>query len=942
MEKKIPYPQSVHLFGHSRAWYVFDHREDPLFDMPEHLADQVFRVIFCRPLSGHYFEILVSEQFPKGSYVHLGQALRKLGPQRFCACVLHGRNHGAHLLFWDGIVAQQFYHLDLDFTQIGQFDRSVITHLAAYDEQALDRVFPLLQGKQMGDRFQAMLTQHLSLIECKSAVAYNALIDFTLKIVFLLFVQRKGWLNFDPFYLASQMERCAGKGLSIVQAFLRPLFARLEGHDAACMISLGDLPQLGGGMFVFNNADIPSISNGWCLELYQKLMGHFSFSLFEGDCQSKIVGISPEILGHVFENLLDSDERKQTGTFFTPPDMAEKQVRASFDAYFANPAFKDASAYVTALHDLRVLDPACGSGTFLVAAYREILARRLQNAPLRERYNGRLFALKREVVTRNLLGIDLNPMAVRLTEVRLWLHMIQDLEVSDPNLAPQLPSLQHHLRPGDFLQQYVPNMPHKIRDWPKFAMLEKLRRKFPRTGGRRRSGLLKHIHRLENELASYLLDREDAPQRDALRERFAQGSLPGVEGVDRREELGKVRWSARPEMHHHMLFCDVFLRGGFDLILGNPPWLSAVKVGQKRRAHIMSWQPHFAGLKMSGRADLSLYFLTSALSRLRPNGHLSLLLPGKFLQAGYAGSLRQYLLRHTRLDFLFDFGIDQRVVFKADTFPLVIGLSNTRPEPGDQVAVEIVSKGQQKVLQRSQGTLADQNGCWVLERGETQHVPDGAVLLGEKVSIHRGVVTNAKRWFVFAEKPAGFHPEHLQPLLRGRDIQNHRLSLSHWIYWPFANPNWRDQQTEKESRWLQGSGKLRRDRFGIKLPYTERELPAWVLIWPYLCSEFRVALIPAEQWVPDQTCYYIGFSSFAEAYRYFAFLNSEQAQRQLLQIAQRGKDRFFFFYAKTCRNLVLPDDFERHPLVVPMQERAYLPQEGRGLWQNAEMIKEAS
>lgn len=946
MENALPYPQSIHLFGHARAWYPFSHREDPRFEMPDHLDDQVFRIVFCRTLAGHYFEVLVSEQFPKGSYLHIGKALRCLGPQRFCVSILHGRNHGAHLLFWDGKGAQQFYHLDLDFTQMGQFDRGIVTHLASYDADVFERIFALLQGREMGEQFQLMLRKHLSVIKCKSTESYHALIDFVLKLVFLLFVQRKGWLNFDPFYLSNQMERCARKGISIVQALFRPMFAHLEGHDSKCLVPLGDLPRLGGGMFAFRHELLPLLSNGWCLELYQKLLSYFSFSLFEGDAQSKIVGIGPEILGHVFENLLDPDERKQTGTFFTPPEVAEKQVQAAFNAYFSASHVKDETDYLAALRSLRILDPACGSGTFLVAAYRQILARRLEAAPLRERYNGRLFALKREIVTTNLFGIDLNPMAVRLAEVRLWLHMIQDLEVGDPRAAPQLPSLQHHLRAGDFLSQFVPNRPDRARTWPKFPMLEKLRRKFPRASGNSRMGLLKHMQRLESELADYLIEREDAPKREALRQQFGQLVLPGLstarhDGKGR----GKLKLAARPGVGHHVLFCDVFLKGGFDLIVGNPPWLSAVQIGRERRQHISSWQPPTPGFRLNGRADLSLYFLAACLPRLREGGHLSFLIPGKFLSAAYAASLRNYLLREMRVDYLYDYGVDQRMLFKADTFPLVVGLTRAKPQAHDAIAVEVFSKQWSQTLTRLHADLADAGGNWILQRTlpalmspeRQQGMP-----LGERVRIQRGIVTNAKRWFVFDEKPAGFLPAHTKPLVRGRDIQPGRLTLKHWIYYPFESPEWSASLTKKETNWLKASRKCRLEGSNWRLPYSSRHFEEWLLVWPYLAPEWRVALLRKDDWVPDQTCYYIGFREFAEAYRYFAFFNSVEANQQLKRIADRGKDRFFFFYAKTCAQLMLPPDFERHPLSIPDQACDLMPQHGRNLWLPGCEMEEAS
>ena len=90
--------------------------------------------------------------------------------------------------------------------------------------------------------------------------------------------------------------------------------------------------------------------------------------------------------------------------------------------------------------------------------------------------------------------------------------------------------------------------------------------------------------------------------------------------------------------------------------------------------------------------DLSIYFLLASIKLLSQGGHLSFLLPGKMLQAKYAHSVREYLCRNFQLNYLFDFGLDQNFVFRADTFPLVLGMTRAALEPSP-ITVERHGKG---------------------------------------------------------------------------------------------------------------------------------------------------------------------------------------------------------------------------------------------------------
>ncbi len=935
MQDPICSPQSERLFqGRGLQWRFIDRADWPRLSIPDHLDDQVFRVLFAHTPAACYFEALVSEQFPKDAYAYLGKGASRLAASTAVVSVVHQRSSSAHLIFWRRRDTGQFHHMDIDHCRLSRFDQRVCERLADPRADALDQLFQLLEGQKLkGRAFFKTLQKRLREIECPNRDAYHALVDLALKLIFLIFVQRKGWLNFDPYYLEHKMTRCRESGLSVVRCFFKPLFARLEGGRCAETISLGELPRLGGGMFLFRPEHLPPIPNDWCLKLYRTLVSQHSFSLFEAREDRNVVGVSPEALGYVFENLLLRDDRKKQGVFYTPAAVAQKQARSAIDAYLShNCPPGDKACLRRLLTRIRVLDPSCGSGAYLMAAFQTLLKLRLSLTPKHERYNGKLYALKRSIVLENLFGVDINPMAVRLAEVRLWLNMIQDLEIAEPAKAPALPSLQHHLRPGDFLSQHAPGDPNWIRAWPKHARLEALRKKFPTCAAAKRQATLKHIHRLERELGEHLRQRERHQAGAAAKASLAQATLPGCRPAKASRSRDRAR-EAQPAQAH-VMFSRAMLDGGFDLILGNPPWLSASRLPAPQKTRILQRLLPPAGMALNGQVDLSLYFLAAALRLLKPNGHLGFLLPGKLLQARFAAGARHFLINRRRIDYLFDYGVDQGLVFRGDTFPLALGVSALTPRAEDRTRIERHGKNSFRSFELRQRDLAACSDIWPLgdaaQMAMFARTRDWPKLGDEPLRIERGVTTGAKRLFTFRQKPAGVPDDRFRPLLRGRDIRPNQVAPSAWLYWPFDDgPRWFAQTNRAERGLWRRAGRFQGEA-PPKLGYGPRVFGPWLVAWKYLAKRWTAALYQGA-WIPDQTVYFISFADFETALRYAVYFNTDAASDYLASIAERGKDRCRFYYAHTCGQLVLPPDLFERPIAAPEPRNLWTPAELREL-----------
>ncbi len=928
MKAPLRSPQNRFIFGDHRTWTCITAEERAVFAFPAHLSDQIFTIHCARTPVALLFELTVSEQCPKDTYTRIAQCLAKLPAEYLIVSIGHARNAGTHLMFHRHRQPQVFHHLDLDPTHPSPFDLELIQGLHRPSPRRLGALFEMIDRQALSQSFFTTLRRQLRALPSTSQTAYYATVDLLLKLIFLIFVQRKGWLNFDPYYLETKMAACHGRGLSITNCLFKPLFATLEGLPCASLFSLGVLPRLGGGLFHFRPELLPRLDNDWILGLHTTLVSQYSFSLLEAVDGRRVLGISPEVLGNVFENLLIDEDRKNQGTFYTPMATAERQVRAALTAWRRHHC-PDEASWCAALPDLRILDPSCGSGTYLVAAFGVLVQERLAFRPEAERFNGKLFALKKEIVLNNLYGVDIQPMAIKLAEVRLWLNMIQDLEIADPALAPALPNLRHHLRPGDFLARHLPASASQVQRWPKYAQLESVRRLFPESSTKSRPAYLRQLYRLEQELEDWLAAQGDRNERERVKEARRQLALPGQEGFA--EEV-TFEPTARTSALLHVVFSQVFLEGGFHLIVGNPPWLRSSGIGPTQKAQILARLQTPTGLRLEGQVDLSLYFTAAALSLLKPTGHLSFLLPAKVLNARYAAALRAWTMRHATVDYLHDYGIDHHFLFQAATFPLALGLTLAPAPPHHRVAIERFGKEQRQSYELTQSQIGESRGIWLLERPPGPDMTVWPCLSELPPTIARGIVTGAKRHLTFDQPPAELGPDLLQPLLRGRDIQPGRVEPAGWIFWPFAlGADWFDQLSPHLRHWLTNTGQLQRSGSRAWLAYRPRPLGHWVLVWKYLAKNWDVALVRGHGWVPDQTTYYMNFNDFSTAYRYFAYFHSAQAQQWLRAVAERGKDRHFFYYAHTVGSLPVPPDLTTKPLTVPA-EREIMPLEGKGLW----------
>jgi type I restriction-modification system DNA methylase subunit len=476
------------------------------------------------------------------------------------------------------------------------------------------------------DLFDDLCRRHSNLPPLDLLPLAQTILD---RILFCAFAEKRGLIRRDTLVRAIDSSNDYDPDWTRWKA-LRGVF---DGVDRGNPI-LG-LPALNGGLFRKDEAiDSLEVGDDIC-ERFKEIAAYD----FAED-------VSVEVLGHIFEqSVSDLEElraeasegrfedtqrkpskRRATGVFYTPSfitrflvdltlgETFNERREAAFASIYSKgvrtTTDRDLEAwglYRESLRSLRVIDPACGSGAFLIAAF-EALEReydRVNRAMARLR-GGQIevFDLTTSVLNENLFGLDLNGESVEITKLSLWLKTAR----RDHSLT----YLDRNIRRGNSVVDDARVDPYAF-DW-----------KAGRT-------------------AETLLER---PASDAQ-----------AKAID-------ARW-----------------REGFDVALGNPPYVRHELLG-RFKSH---WHGRF--VTYDGVADLFVYFFERGISELKPGGRLGFIVSNKWLRAGYAEKLRAWLASRTLIERIADFG-HAPIFPDADAFPCIITVR--KPMEGETVPADHV------------------------------------------------------------------------------------------------------------------------------------------------------------------------------------------------------------------------------------------------------------
>ncbi|KPK07640.1 MAG: hypothetical protein AMS20_02375 [Gemmatimonas sp. SG8_28] len=664
-----------------------------------------------------------------------------------------------------------------------------------------------------------------------------------LRMLFLYFVQAKGWLAGDPRYLRSLLDRTLASGGDFHRRALDPLFfgtlnVPLEARQAPVGM---DIPYLNGGLFRRHPAERrlthTYFPDELWIDVFEQLFDRYHFCVHEA---RRVDAVAPDMLGRVFERLMDGDERSKTGSFFTPEDIVHSVVREALTAALSRPGrlapdeatqVMDRGSLTAELRTragavvarLRILDPAVGSGAFLLGALEALtdIGMHLTPGTIERRWS-----LRRRLLRDNLFGIDLNPIAVRLAELRLWLAVVaDDPSTTVPAIAP-LPNLDGVIRQGNtLLDPLGAARAHAVFPAAATAALtrrvaEARMRLFDARGPEVRTlneDLRRHELTLGRELlaratrscTAALADLESAAEsRDLFGERNRLPPAQQTRLRALRDDLGALERATAslddggvPFFSFEIHVPDVLEAGGFDLVIGNPPWVRAERIAPRDRAEL---RQRFRLWRASDNRgfrhlpDLAVAFVERALELVAPGGVVALLLPSKVASADYASELRQHLATSVTITSLHRISDQEAAGFGATTYPLALIARADPPHPTHAVR-----------LARSSADLLSQHqlarpGPWILvpdrTRDAIESLRSSGRPLADVATPHLGVKTGVDGLLVGEPlEPAGrtmrvrsllggmvtLERQVLRPAVRGRDVRPFAVAASRVVLWAY-------------------------------------------------------------------------------------------------------------------------------------------------------------
>ncbi|GCA85566.1 modification methylase PaeR7I [Microcystis aeruginosa NIES-2522] len=480
------------------------------------------------------------------------------------------------------------------------------------------------------------------------------------------------------------------------------------------------------------------------------------------------------MLGKVFEELVTG--RHESGSYYTPKPIVSFMCREALKGYLSSKLtsenkeaielfideynainLKNPEAVLETLKQVKVCDPACGSGAYLLGMLHELLDLRQCLFATKGIDYKTVYQRKLEIIETNIYGVDIDPFAVNIARLRLWLSLAVEYEGDNP---PPLPNLKFKIETGDSLTAPNPQGSGMVRE--------------------------EFIHRFREAKAKYLRahlgsDKQSLEQEiNEVKKQIAlltHGSASVI--ASDKEAISKgFDWVVE--------FAEVLAEGGFDIQVANPPYV--------RQELIKDLKPTLKQVYpevYTGTSDLYCFFYARALQLLKTGGMLAFISSNKWFRAKYGEKLRKHIADTCQVRSITDFG--ELPVFESAAVLVMIFLAQKQSDIKLNTQFTQVQSLESpypdiKTVINEQGTILPNNSLngknWLLSDSTTASLINkmsaAGIPLGEYVNekIYWGIKTGfnqafvidgAKRAELIAKDPKS--AEIIKPLAVGDDVR---------------------------------------------------------------------------------------------------------------------------------------------------------------------------
>lgn len=632
------------------------------------------------------------------------------------------------------------------------------------------------------------------------------------RIVFLYFIQKKGWLavkqgkkwgegNAD--YLYDLFKNSKQKDDFYARELVPLFFNRLNNEDSENTAREERFPYLNGGLF--DDTQDKKYNKLYLDEqIFERMFEHFNnynFTIYEDAPDEHTVAVDPEMLGHIFENLLE--DNKDKGAFYTPKEIVHYMCKESLIQYLNvkllivnegqvinnlqlttnnyeltirkiiqqqelsedEKQFAEKNAYkiIDALEQVKICDPAIGSGAFPMGLLQEIFNAQIYLQELKGFKKGVTDAdIKKHIIEESIYGVDIDAGAVDIARLRFWLSLVVDEEVPQP-----LPNLDFKIVCANTLIPLgkLSGLDMEAKASLAVKELEKIRHDFFNVSSESKLNLERQFKKVQTDLLS-------------LRELTTKDNY---EVYTKLYEFSPFDFESLPCSWFDPWW--MFGVKSFDIVIGNPPYVQL----QKNSGNLSKQYEKVKYKTFERTGDIYSLFYEKGWQMLKPKGVLSFITSNKWMRAGYGESTRKFFAEHTNPVLLIDFAGQK--VFENATVDVNILMFTKDKNQHKTLACIVKEKvlNNLSVFVRQAGNVCSFNTAdsWVILSDIEQRIKQkieriGTPLKDWDIQINYGIktgfneafiITGEQRKALIEQDPKS--DEIIRPILRGRDIKRY-------------------------------------------------------------------------------------------------------------------------------------------------------------------------
>ena len=633
------------------------------------------------------------------------------------------------------------------------------------------------------------------------------------RLVFLQFLQKKGWLGVpvnkewgsgDSEFIQTLFAECKDKDHFIdheLESLFTDLNTEREGNLGTPSTGGGRgrlIPYLNGGLFERDATDETAFPLP--AKYMQSLLDFFAsynFTIDENDPDDAEVGVDPEMLGRIFENLLE--DNKDKGAFYTPKEIVSYMCCESLIAYLQtdieDEATKEAIRQFVTTHDVNTLgtndkfrqqvdealknvkicDPAIGSGAFPMGLLKELFQCRTVLEGITQ---SKAAEIKKHIIQQNIYGVDIEKGAVDIARLRFWLSLIVDEE------TPQaLPNLDFKIMQGNsLLEQY------KGVDLSNITELKQ-----DKVGIYQTTMFDDMLDVLRLDLRKKLDEYyscTDHKRKAILKQDIINNVKQQLKEQSINVDFGDLDLSGNNQfMLWHTWFYDVFSRGGFDIVIANPPYIRPHRIDDSEK--VILWKKYYVAQQ---KTDIYAFFIEKGCHLLCRKGILSYIVPKTWYSLYSFKKLRALLIKKYNIT---QIGILPEKVFDNATVETALLFVENTNRDSDISFVDVYHN--KYVSARTKESIkADTDlNINLEETKDTQTTP-----LGDLCKMIVGIVSGNDKKYCRYEKLTDID----KPCIRGTNISRYEIKYAGEYIWYDPIEMGKDSDAKPKST-LKGGGR---------------------------------------------------------------------------------------------------------------------------------------